>query len=95
MSTNCSFFPDFAIISDITVDHCYLPDTPGGYATSLGWNPGKTHNDDPGNATNITFTNNRVGAGMFGRITGWNADASNTFSGNIAADTGLPISPTD
>lgn len=107
VSTNCSFFPDFAIVSLITVDHCLFPATPGGYSVSLGWNPGKTHNADPGNATNITFTNNalerthtvggltQLQGGVFGTITGWNADVSNTFSGNVDAVTGAPIGSTD
>lgn len=107
VSTNCSFFPDFATISLVTVDHCLFPATPGGYSVSLGWNPGKPHNADPGNATNITFTNNalerthtvagltQLQGGVFGTITGWNADVSNTFSGNVDAVTGASIGSTD
>lgn len=107
VSTNCSFFPDFAIISLVTIDHCLFPATPGGYSVSLGWNPGKTHNADVGNATNISFTNNalerthtvagltQLQGGVFGTITGWNADVSNTFSGNVDSVTGVAIGSTD
>lgn len=93
VSTNCSFFPDFAPIANITVQFCYLPDTPGAYAASFGDNPGKAHNDDPTNCTNITVTDNKIGTGVNGRTTSWRADPSNTWARNVRADTGAVLLP--
>lgn len=86
VSTNCSFFGDFAVIEDVLVEDCLIKATPGAYGVSLGYNPGKPFGTDP---TNVTFQNNTFepgptgNCGVYGPVTGWLADNGNVFTGNV------------
>lgn len=98
---------DFQIFGDdrannnILVEYCYLPATAGGYACSLGYNPGKPYGDNP---TRIVFRHNIFGRGSngkggeFGTVTSFLADAGdgstgvgNQYYDNIWQDSGQPV----
>jgi len=103
--TGCfQLIADFAPISDILVEYCWLPATEGGYTASLGYNPGKPHG---GNPTGIVFRHNIFGrrpengkGGVFGTVTSWLPDAGdgvigtgNLYYDNLWRDTGDPVAP--
>jgi hypothetical protein len=99
-STELSLFPDFAPIKNVTVDNNLLPASPSaGYCASFGWNPGKTHNDDPTNATGIKVTGNVFGrgangkCGLFGPVTSFMENRPGNVWENNTWDNGGIVPP--
>lgn len=94
-SGGVQLFGDFDHLSDIQFDHCYFDWTTGGYATSLGYNPGKPFGSDP---TLIVVKNSLFGrgpngkGGVFGTVTSFlDTDPANQFTNNTWADDGTPV----
>jgi hypothetical protein len=93
VSTNCSLFGDFAPITDVLIENCYFPATPGAYSVSLGYNPSKPFGANP---TNVVFRNNVFeygptgNGGFFGPVTSFLDANGNVFEGNTWED-GAPL----
>lgn len=89
-SSNASFFGDFAVISNITIDKNLLLATPsGGYCAYLGHDPGKPYGSNP---SNVSVTNNYFQKGTSGKcgihapVTSFLNANGNVFSGNKYTD---------
>jgi hypothetical protein len=96
-SGSLNFYGDVDYISNVLVEYCYIPNQAGGFAASLGYNPGgKPYGD---NVTNMTIRHNIFGkgpngmGGVFGTVTSWLDDqhdgvngAGNLYYDNIWQD---------
>lgn len=95
-SGTVQLYPDFAAVTNMWIDHCYIDWTTGGYAASLGYNPGKPGGPPSGIVVNngTLFGRGPNGkGGVFGTTTSWlDTEPTNIFSA-FWADDGTPVIP--
>jgi len=108
---NFQILNDDGYVSDVLIEHCWIPATEGGYSVGLGYNPGwpTTGKEFGDNVTKIVFRHNIFGrraangkGGVFGTVTSWLPDsgngvlgAGNLYYDNIWQDTGEPVIPNE